>query len=144
MRQFGGGFDLALEPLDRGFVLGERCRQELDRHLPLHVPMLGFEDLPHAAGADLAEQHIIAEQQRRLAAREDLAGLKLGELLGFDQRGGKRLAIFGTLPSRQRTPEGFDLADRRKPCSNYGLRKLVGGHCHGQGTSVDGELIALV
>ncbi len=41
--------------------------------------MLGLEDLAHATRADLAEQHIVAQDERRVAAREKLCGLELIE-----------------------------------------------------------------
>ena len=66
VREPGGGFDFAAEPFDRGLVLGEGRREQLDRDQALHVPVLGLVNLPHAASADFRQEHIVANYQRRV------------------------------------------------------------------------------
>ena len=63
-QQLRGCFDFSLKPSHRGCILHHGGRQHLDCHDAVHPAMLGLEDLPHAAGPDLVEDRVVAEDQR--------------------------------------------------------------------------------
>ncbi len=62
--QLGRRYDLTLKASRCCRILRHGRRQHLDRHDPLHAAMLGLEHLPHAAGPDLVEDRVVAEDQR--------------------------------------------------------------------------------
>jgi hypothetical protein len=80
MKQFGRRFDFAMEALDAVGRLGGRCRQDLERYDAFHAAVLGLVDLAHAAGSDLVEHHVFAEDQCPGFALAGELGLEFGEL----------------------------------------------------------------
>ena len=81
--------------------------------------MLGLEDLAHAAGPDLVEDRVVAQDQRLGPARVDFLGLELRQLLALDELPGKFLGVLGralggmkfsSLPGAM-TPESVKLLD---------------------------------
>ena len=92
MRQLGGRLDFALEALDGvGICSMTRAGSSLSATIALHPPMLGLEDLPHAAGADPIEDHVVAQHQRLGLTTEHLRGLELGQLADPDKASGQFL-----------------------------------------------------
>ena len=84
-RQLGRGLDFSLEASRRRRIFGDRRRQHLDRHDSLHAAMLGLEHLPHAAGPDLVEDGVVAQDQRFGFPGRDLLGLELGQVVCLDE-----------------------------------------------------------
>ncbi len=60
--------------------------------------MQGLEDLPHAAGPDLVDDRVAAQDQRFGFARIDVLGLELGQMLLLHQFRNKFFAAFGDAP----------------------------------------------
>jgi len=85
MRQPGRSFDLTLEPSQSLRRLGHLGREHLQRHQPFHPPVLGLEDQPHPALAELVENDVLPQHQRPALAGVNLLGLVSGELLETDQ-----------------------------------------------------------
>ena len=52
---------LAAQPLDCGRMITRLRRQHLDRHLPSERDVLGTEDEPHAAAAELIDDPVVRE-----------------------------------------------------------------------------------
>ena len=61
MIELGRRLHFALKATDGRLVLGQRGRQQLDRHHAVHVAMPRLEHLSHAARADLFQQIVVAE-----------------------------------------------------------------------------------
>ncbi len=60
--QFRDGLGLGLEPLQGGGVGRELVAEQLQRDFPLERELAGEVDLPHAAGAEPAEELVVAER----------------------------------------------------------------------------------
>ncbi len=103
MGQLRDGLDLALEALQAGGVLEHLAVEHLQRHDALHPLVASLEHGAHAAGPELAEDHIIAQHQLVEPAIEDFGHLvgcyfagggedRQGGFLGALVGGGVRLA----------------------------------------------------
>jgi hypothetical protein len=66
----GNSLRLTLKPQQAGFVLSLRRRQDLDGHPPQHLRMLGEEDRPHPARADLIEKFVLPQEEAFVLARQ--------------------------------------------------------------------------
>ena len=83
-------------------------------HQPLHPPVLGLEHQPHAALAELVEDHVVAQHQRLAFARVDLLGLVGGELLLADQFPRQLFAVLRFLVGGQTVDQRSDLVGRQQ------------------------------
>ena len=96
--------------------------------------MLGLEHLPHAAGPDLVEDRVVAEDQRLGPALVDLLGLELRQMLALDELPSKFLGVFRMGLGRD---EIFELAGRNDARIRKLLDELFEGDGHGVTQSVE-------
>jgi hypothetical protein len=68
---------------------------QLDGHNTFHQPVLGLEDLAHAALAERLEQAVVAQDQLVGAAGQEAAGLVIRQPSARDQPGGQVLRLPG-------------------------------------------------
>ena len=93
MRQLRGDFDFLIEPL-HGLLRADGVRrQHLERDDPLHPAMLGLEDLPHAAGTELVEHDVLAEDQSLRATLIEIDRLELRQLSLLNEFANERIGI---------------------------------------------------
>ena len=85
MRQLGRRLDLALEPPQQFGRPDDLGREDFQGDQPFHPPMLGLQHQPHAALAELVQDHVVAQDQRPALARLDLLDLVRGQFLAADQ-----------------------------------------------------------
>ena len=76
MDDLAGSAHFALKALHGFGILHDPFGQHLQSDELIEPPMEGLEDLPHAAGADPIDQHIVAQHQRRIVTGEQLVALK--------------------------------------------------------------------
>ena len=85
MVQGGGRLGLAMEAGQVRSVVDAVGGQHLDRHPPLHEHVLGQVDPAHAAGAQVAQQLVLAEEEAAMAAFQQTFGLPAGNQPRLDQ-----------------------------------------------------------
>ena len=70
---------LAHEAIEDVLVLGDLLRQELERHLPPQLGVLGLVDDTHAAAADFGEDSVVADSRsNHFSASKAVTGYSLG------------------------------------------------------------------
>ncbi len=95
MPQLGGRPHLAFEARHGSRVPHRLCRQHLQSHQSIHPAMLGLEDLAHAAGAELVEDRIVAQEQGLDLAVEDLMTLERREVACADELPSQLFSVLG-------------------------------------------------
>ena len=75
----GGRLGLAVKAGEIRRVCHAILRQHLDRHATLHEHVLGQEHAAHAAGAQMIEQLVLAEEEPLVAAFQQPIGLPAGD-----------------------------------------------------------------
>ena len=78
MVQRGDGTGLALEPTAALRIGGQRMRENLQRDFAPQLPIVGEEDLAHAAGTDGADDPVVAERGRQQAPSVPRASAREG------------------------------------------------------------------
>ena len=68
-------------------------RQHLDRHAAVHHDVLGQVDAAHAAGAQMAQQLVLAEEKALVLAVQQVVALPAREQAGGDQARGKEVGV---------------------------------------------------
>ena len=82
--QRGGGPGLAVEAGQIRRVFHAALGQHLDRHPPLHQHVFGQIDAAHPAGAQQAQQLVLAQEEALVAPFQQPIGLPAGEQTGLD------------------------------------------------------------
>ena len=73
--------------------------QDLDRHAALHQHVLGQVHAAHAAGAQVVQQLVLAEEEALVAAFQQLVALPAGDQAGLDEPTRHRIdVVAGSLP----------------------------------------------
>ena len=103
MVQSGGGLSFEVESGEIGRVVDPRLRQHFDRHAAVHQDVLGQINAAHAAGANVAQQLVLAEEEALVSPFEQIVALPAGEETGGDQCSGKEIGVFQLFGSRPRT-----------------------------------------
>ena len=93
MRQFGGGFDLAMKARDRRLRRDQVGRQHFERDDPLHPAMPRETDDAHAAGAEFVEHDIVAQHQAGRVSLANATQLVDGEFIRLDEMRGERIDV---------------------------------------------------
>ena len=93
MLQPRGGFHFALKAAHGVGRFHGRRREHLDGRDALHAAVPGLEHLPHAAGADLVDDQVLAKNERLGFALQHVGRLELRDLALLHQRLSQRLRI---------------------------------------------------
>ena len=107
-----------------------RGGQDLDRHQAPHPPVLRLVHLAHAPGADLLQDHVLAEDQAPRLPLVECRCLVSGEPLRLDELPRKALNVLRASLGGQALLKRRELFRREKAASGQILDELFQGDRH--------------